>query len=40
MPRAESYDYRITNDEVDKTVEELAALVKRVRGTGSPHPRK
>ena len=40
MPRAESYDYRITNDEVEKTVEELAALVKRVRGTGSRHHRK
>lgn len=31
MPRAASYDHRITNDELETTVEELAALVKRLR---------
>ena len=33
MPRASSYDHRITNDRVEDTVERLADLVKRVRGT-------
>ena len=33
MPHATSYHHRITNDQVEKTVEELATLVKRVRAT-------
>ena len=32
MPRAPSYDHRITNDRVDDTVVELAELVRRERG--------
>ena len=32
MPRAASYDHRITNDRVEDTVERLAELVQRVRG--------
>ena len=31
MPRAPSYDHRITNDRVDDTVVELAALIRRER---------
>lgn len=33
MRRAPSYDHRITNDRIEDTVERLAALVKRLRGT-------
>ena len=32
MLRAASYDHRITNDQVEDTVQRLAELVKRVRG--------
>ena len=35
MPRATSYDYRITNDRVDETVERLAELVRTERESRS-----